>query len=398
MWRVPEGTAPVNIILGESSCGRYKTLNQMPFTPASKKLEPLKSERGVALILTIFIIALATLLVTEFTREINSYQRSSRNYVEAVQSLYVLTSAVNFAQVLLQVPKLPPTVNEDWLGEPWSLIAGAPVLPIEGFAGEMRMLIVDEDGKIDLNGIAPPNSTSANNSNLNGGFGQTAPKQNAPKDAPTFWQETVYNLFTLAGGFDQSQRFPEGSFRTLGDATLEGADQVAAMIDWIDADTESFSSPNFQGRGMEASSEKSWFFNRQLKSMSELAMVPGMTFERIQRIAPNVRVSQGIIAASQRTININTAPNEVLVALGFDSGQASEILQQREKAPINTQILGAYTGLHPELNGKIKINSQEFSVFAKVRLPTRTSWVKATIGLLGNLPNRQPIVRSIEFH
>jgi len=112
-----------------------------------------KDESGVALVLTVFVISLATILVVEFANTAHFDQRISRHYSESVQGDYILKSGLSFARILLELPKIDESANADWLGEPWHAIASSPGLPISGFVGEPRMAIYDEDGKIDVNGI-----------------------------------------------------------------------------------------------------------------------------------------------------------------------------------------------------------------------------------------------------
>ncbi len=342
-----------------------------------------REESGFALLLTVFVIALTTMLVMDYASQVQSFQRSSRGYVESVQAAYILKSTVNLAEVILQAPKPEETKNEDWLGDPWSNIAAAPSLPVEGFLGETRLMIVDDDGKLDINAIS------------SGPGAPTADGSPAP-DPSAYWKNALSDLMSILGF--QREQFNADSFRTLGNVALEAADQVATIADWVDRDTDSYNNPAFNGRGNESGAEKSWYFNRPLRSLGELAMVPGMTLERVQRLMPFVKVSQSLVATGQRGVNINTAPYEVLLALGLPQAQVDELLKERLNQPLTQKQVQEFITADQNLAGRIKSNSTEFTVYARVKTPSRTSWAKAVVGVLGQSPRRRTVVRQIEFH
>jgi type II secretory pathway component PulK len=69
----------------------------MRITPKkpSPRLDQPHREQGFALVMTIFIIALASILVMNFADETLRYQRATRNYTERIQADFVLKSALN---------------------------------------------------------------------------------------------------------------------------------------------------------------------------------------------------------------------------------------------------------------------------------------------------------------
>lgn len=342
-------------------------------------------ESGVALLLTVFVLSLATILVVEFGRRARYDLRQSRRFSESIQAQYMLKSTLNLGRVLLELPK-PDGITEDWLGAPWALISAAPSLPISGFVGEPRITITDSDGKIDLNTVA--SRTGPNSTPQQGGSGLVA-------DPTLYWKNSLRNLF-LNQGFRREQ-YPPEQFRTLGNTAYEAGDQVAIIQDWIDNDTQSFSSAAFNGEGIESSAERSWFYNRPLNTLSEILLIPGFTAERLARIAPFVRVSaaRGVTA---RRINVNTAPFEVLQALGFNGSQALEITQERTNLPITQNILRQLTEGDPQLSSATKVTSTEFNIFARVRMATLTKWLKADVVVRGSSNSRRSQVVSLEFY
>ena len=331
----------------------------------------LSAEGGFALLLVIFILSLMTILVLDFASDVEAYQRSSRGFSEQVQATLTLRSSMSLARLLLEAPKPPDTKDEDWLYEAWNNIGSVPSIPLEGIIGEVRIMIVDEDGKLDLNALAAAGGGS--------------------QDGPIFWRNSMKQLFQSAGFQEQSL---SGEFRTWGNKTFSPANQVGVIIDWIDKDKESFSAPPFDGEGIEAGADRTWFLNRPLKTLGELSGIPGMTLERVEQIAPFVRVSPSA-SSGNGAININTAPIPVLEAIGLQN--AGDIASRRLSAPYTRESLNLVTGGDQQLAAKLKVNSNEFAVFSRVIMPTRTFWARAVLGVQRNGTGRRALLRSIEF-
>ena len=345
--------------------------------------------------MTVFIVALATILVMDFAEETLRYQRSARNYSERIQADFMLKSAINLSRVLLEVPKFEG-IKEDWLGEPWALIAAAPSLPISGFIGEPRLMIVDESGKINLNAIA---STASSSTNPFAGLSETPPTTPGEAtgatptqdDKPNFWKNAVNELFTNFGF--RREQYAENEYRTLGNQGFEASDQVAVLNDWIDADSDSHHSAAFPGEGIESSADKAWFYNRPFRTLSDLLLVPGMTLDRLARIAPYVRVSRD----SDSKVNVNTAAPEVLLALGFQESQVVEMVQERTNLPITTELLKNLVEGGGQLEKATGVTSREFSVYAQVKMPNVTRWARATVTVQGSFGGRTAVVTAVEL-
>jgi type II secretory pathway component PulK len=339
----------------------------------------LKNESGVALLFAVFVLTIATIIVVELTATSSSESRSLRSFTEGIQADYILQSAVNFGQIIIELPKLEGQ-TEDWLGDPWATIGLYPALPVEGLAGDVRVAIIDEDSKIDLNNILDRQPLAINegeedNDELEknpfsaGGGGQNS--------QTLFWQNSLLDLFTILGF--QTEKFKSEERMTRGDIAYGPATQVAAIQDWLDLDTSSYKSPAFEGKGVESSLPKNFFYNRNLYSLAELPMIPGITIERARRIAPFLKATSSGTAIGGSRVNINTAPYEVLIALGFSNDRASEIIEERTGAPLNQAIVSKILEADPSVSQYVKVSSGEFSIIAQVKLPSVTKWLKATV-------------------
>ncbi len=347
-----------------------------------------EEESGFALLLTIFIVALATILVLDFSEETFAFQRAGRGFTESIQADYVVKSAFNLSKVLLEVPKLDG-IQEDWLGEPWALIQAAPSLPISGFIGEPRLSIVDESGKININAISTSNTPAGFAGQVTGNQASNNPNS-AQTETENYWKNVIRELL-LGQGF-QRESYDSNKYRTLGDIGYDAEDQVAVLHDWADGDSVSHSSASYPGEGIESSSEKFWFYNRPFRVLSELLAVPGMTLERMRRIAPFVRVS----TSNDTRVNVNTAPYPVLLALGFPETQAQEVLQKRLDLPITIAILRLLTEGDTQLQRATSVQSREFSAYVEVKMPNITRWAHATLQVRGGSSSRKASIVAIE--
>lgn len=350
-------------------------------------------ERGFALLMTVFVIALATLLVMSFVEETFQYQRVSRNFTERIQATFVLKSSINMAKVLLELPK-PKEITEDWLGDIWAGLAnGAPPIPLSDVVGECRMMIADESGKIDLNAVVPSGGSFSYGNPYGGSAGSPSGTGSVqPGDERSnFWKNVLRELFAQVG-FAREQ-YGDKSGRTAGNMAFDAANQVAVISDWIDADSVSHRSASFPGEGIESSADPTWFYNRSFRSIAELALVPGMTLERVARIAPYVRVSP----TGNSRVNVNTAPVPVLLALGFPESQVEEMQRERLNLPITRELLGKLVAGNPQLGQMTTVNSQEFSVYSQVKTANSTRWARATIVIQGAVAQRYAVIKSIEL-
>ena len=162
----------------------------------------LQNENGLALLMAIFFIAFATIIITNIGATVRHDQLRSRKFAEGAQAEYVLKSIVNLAKLLVEMPKLDG-IQEDWLGEPWAIIASAPELPISGFSGSPQLMIVDEDGKIDLNSILTSSTRAGGQSSPPGGItgnpNDPAANNGGQDDPSIFWKNAMQELFTQKG-------------------------------------------------------------------------------------------------------------------------------------------------------------------------------------------------------
>ena len=184
------------------------------------------NEEGFALLMTVFVVALATILVLDFSTETLRYQRQARLYQERIKADYVVKSLIVLGEVVLQLPKENGR-TEDSLLDYWHLIGSEQNIPIYNFEGEARIGIVDETSKLNINAI-----NSVRNS------------------SDTSWMDTFSILFEQLGFQDEA--YEERLERTLGNRGYNSLNQVAIINDWLDGNSSSFSVSGY-GQGIESS-------------------------------------------------------------------------------------------------------------------------------------------------
>lgn len=114
----------------------------------------LANERGLALVIVLAIVALLTIMVTEFTFNTQLDQHRTRNAVHALQAQLLARSGINLAEGFLMLDEEP---SYDSYGEEWwlQLIEFCRELEIDETM-RIRCTVRDESGKININMTREP--------------------------------------------------------------------------------------------------------------------------------------------------------------------------------------------------------------------------------------------------
>ncbi len=276
-----------------------------------------KSERGVALLVTMLALALMTMLVMDFTTSASLGYRSAAGGANELRAEYLARSAISVGLSLLstdaQQDALAKTPH-DGLDEPWA----QPYPPVSLGGGEAQVSIVDEARKIDINLLINPRT------------GQPNP----------IYVAIVERLFTNIG---------------------VSPALVPAIVDWLDPD--SIESP---GGG-----EADYYMrlippyeprNGPMPTIGDLRMIRGVddaTFFRLQ---------QFLTAAPEPRVNINTAPPEVIAALlpqlSNDTSMVKQIVQARRVQPfLMITDVGNLAGLGDAANALMRLVTTRSAYF-----------------------------------
>lgn len=235
------------------------------------------AQRGVAVVLAMGVVALATLAATAIVLPQSVWMRQIQVGKEYVQAQVTIQAGIDWIRAVLSDDRQISQV--DHLGEAWAL--PMPVMPIEN--GELVSNIGDQQGLFNLNNM------------IQNGKVNTA----------------------------QLNRFKR--LLTLLDLPSTLAD---ALVDWMDADN----ALRAQGGG-----EDEYYLglnppylaaNQPLTDVAELVLVRGFDRPTLARLQPFVTALPRLT-----NVNVNTAPPEVLAALieGLSLINARTLVEQRKR-------------------------------------------------------------------
>ena len=234
---------------------------------------------GVALVLVLLIVAMATTIAAFMAQQQGFWQREMENGRDRAQARRIAEAGIDWARAVLADDA---SVNQyDGPREMWAM--QLPAIPVEG--GEVQGTIVDQQGLYNLNNL------------VNNGVVSTP-------DLARF-QRLLASL---------------GLPPELGNA----------LADWMDADSVT----------MANGAEDEYYMNldnpyrcanRPLSDIGELVRVRGFDTATIQRLQPFVSV----LPESNTAVNVNFAPPEVLMAIfpGMTLQDARQLALQAGSAP-----------------------------------------------------------------
>ncbi|WP_435547877.1 type II secretion system minor pseudopilin GspK [Desulfobacterium sp. N47] len=264
------------------------------------------SNKGMALILTIMILAIMTAMVVEFVHDVYSTNASLNNWIVSRQLSLAAKSGITIAKKQISDKQLLNTYTypgkyEIPLGNIFSEAAGRA-------GGNVLVRVEDENAKFNLNSIVWPNGTT---------------------------NDVAIELFK----------------RLLKNIGLE--EQIAYRIaDWIDSDSES------RVAGSETGAKNAYMY-----SMDELRLLPGMDLKTYESLRPFITV-YGVDGLTSDLVNINSASIPVIMALNADISErlAERIIKYRDIEPLErasdlVKIAGFEGSLGQSLMGKIVVKA-----------------------------------------
>jgi general secretion pathway protein K len=340
-------------------------------------LKTKQSERGAALLLVIFMVALATALVVSLSDSTYVAMRLNAATERRVSSEYLLKSAINLARVLIKVDK---TDFDNPLEDVWmQFVDGAEVpgafLGISEQNVRIQLQIISESGKIPIRQLVAGGGASVNDQS----------------------RDLLKRLFKVLG-FDNDVKEVDQTNLFAG-RHFKSDELVANLIDYMDSNTDSYSAPNF-AQGIEGDlPTTSPFRNEHIDSISsELGSIPGFTPARVQRLLPFLTITSS-------KININAAPREVLMALSedIDEQKAQAIIDYRNPqgggpftpATWINEIQRITASSDPNITSLTNPKGNFYEVIAKVDYGTSYFMARSVLRALGT--GRSPEIRTIEM-
>lgn len=357
----------------------FLTMQKVP-TLANTPSQTRNSERGLALMLVIFMLALSSIVLVALTDSTYVAARLNSATQKRVKAEAILKSVVNVAQVLL---KNDTTQFDSPTEDAWMQFRDGQEIP-----GAMI-------------GLKEPNvRVTMQISSAGGKFGLLTLLNSSDGQPNRTQVETLTRLFKTLG-FDQPDRAGPVSGSAQPQQVVNAQQMVVNLVDYLDDNTQSADIQNYP-RGIEGDLPQGKEFRneRVIDSLvGELSAIPGFSPERIQRMYNFVSLGR------VQQININAAEEPVLQALNdqIDPQTAQRITQFREPAgggPFTTEIrqqLDSLIGqdLSSRISPLVAPKGSVFDVIAKVEYGT--SSYMATAILKDQGPGRLPKIESLQM-
>lgn len=267
-------------------------------------------QQGVALITAILIVAIATIAATAMVSSGNIAIHRSATLQDSEKGWWYAEGVEQWVMTILERDR---EANEvDSLDEPWA----QPVdyLPVD--EGVLRGRVVDLQGRFNVNNL---------------GTSDTA-------------------------AFERYRNHFERLFRFVEAGDNFQARAIAAGIrDWIDPDQDPTGFDGAEDNEYLGLEQPYRAANQPMASVSELLLVKGVTPAIYRALSPYVAALPIINSA----INVNTAPEPVLLTLAEDAGpELQGFLEAREEQP--AQDLASVQTLFPATSPPIDIQSRYF--------------------------------------
>ncbi len=279
---------------------------------------PSYQQRGVAIIMVLLIVALATSMAAYMASQQNWWYRQVENQLDKTQARRVGIAAIDWARAILAEDKRVSDTDHE--SELWT--TELPAVPVEN--GEVIGIIEDRQGRFNLNNLVKSGKTH-------------------PQSVAQF-----KNLLAL----------------------LDLPPELAlALADWIDKDTQAQFPGGAEDVHYLGQQHPYRTANDELVELNELLLIKGFDQQTIARVKPFVTVLPG-----NTSINVNFAPAEVLAAMieGLSLADARTLVQLRKSEPFKD--IDDFKKRLP--NPELSFSTQQFGVSSQF------FWVsgKATMG------------------
>lgn len=267
----------------------------------------LRSEKGMALVITLMILVIITAVVVEFSYGVYTTTASLHNWKDSQRLSFVAGSGITLAvKTISDTQGLYSYTYPDRIELPVENV-------LEGFKGSLLIRSEDENSKFNLNSLGAPIRTTNN---------------------------TAYD-----------------SFRRL--LKSQGIDEAVSewIADWIDKDNL----PRM--RDSESGSK-----NAYMESVDELLLIKGIDEKTYEKLSPYVTV-YGLGSTDSELVNINTASIPVIMSLDerITKELAERIIDYRSLSPFENssdlvKVAGFEGPLGFSLMGRIVVKASNFRI------------------------------------
>jgi len=216
-------------------------------------------QRGLALITAVLVVAIVATVATTLALGEQVWFRQAQNMTDRAQAISLRQGALSYAAILLGRDGAQNQV--DHLGELWA--QPLPPLPVEG--GMIAFAVSDAQGLFNLNNLV---STGA----------------------PSVGDIAMFKRLLTSQGLDPGLS--------------------NALLDWLDPGSDVTSPGGAEDSEYLSLPQPYRTANQPLQSVDELRLVKGFSAKAVEALRPYVTA-----LPARTTVNVNTAPEEVLAAL-----------------------------------------------------------------------------------
>ncbi len=255
---------------------------------------PIRNDKGIALILVLLTVSVIVVLTLQLNVSSRAQVHEAANLSDGIRVLYIAKSGVFAGMGLLSEDR----GDADTLNEAWARTEGLREQSKDYFdGGHLELIIEDESGKININKLVQGNE-------FNPG---------------------------VKGALSRLLSQPE--FKLQGQ---EVEDILNAIKDWIDPDSvvtaNGAENAYYQGLGKSTTVR-----NGPMESIDELLLVRGISPELYRGTPERPGLSRFLTVYGEGSVNVNTAPKEVLRALAPSiTEDAANRMDDYRKNPANS--------------------------------------------------------------
>ena len=232
-------------------------------------------QRGVALIATLILALAVTIILGNIFYRHQIQVSQTAGSLHSDQALLLAISAENWARDLISSEN--DTTDTDHFGEDWA--RAIPYLPVDG--GSISGCIVDLQSRFNLNSFGKYTISSLEKETNGTSFGHAR-----------VWQNLMLSLDLL---FDSNR--------------------VPVIIDWLDNDNNTINPSGAERDQYSFFNPPRFPHNDLISDPGELAAMKGYSLLDVQVLSPYMAT-----IPESTPINVNTAPEQVLLALSDDMG------------------------------------------------------------------------------
>ena len=255
---------------------------------------PIRNEKGIALILVLLTVSVIVVLTLQLNVSSRAQVHEAANLSDGIRVLYIAKSGVFAGMGLLSEDR----GDADTLNEAWARTEGLREQSKDYFdGGHLELIIEDESGKININRLVQGNEF---NPGVKGAL---------------------------------SRLLSQPAFKLQGQ---EVEDILNAIKDWIDPDSvvtaNGAENAYYQGLGKSTTVR-----NGPMESIDELLLVRGISTELYRGTPERPGLSRFLTVYGEGSVNVNTAPKEVLRALAPSiTEDAANRMDDYRKNPANS--------------------------------------------------------------